>query len=93
MYRTHNCGELRAQHIGEKVSVAGWVQTTRNKGNIIWIDLRDRYGLIQIVGETGVVTDQVLEELKGLGREFVVQIEGEVIERYDKNPKMVTGDI
>lgn len=93
MYRTHNCGELRAQNIGEKVTVAGWVQTTRNKGNIIWIDLRDRYGLIQIVGETGVVTDQVLEELKTLGREFVVQIEGEVIERYDKNPKMITGDI
>ena len=93
MYRTHNCGELRAQNIGEKVTVAGWVQTTRNKGNIIWIDLRDRYGLIQIVGETGVVTDQVLEELKTLGREYVVQIEGEVIERYDKNPKMVTGDI
>ncbi len=93
MYRTHNCGELRAQNIGEKVTVAGWVQTTRNKGNIIWIDLRDRYGLIQIVGETGVVTDQVLEELKGLGREYVVQIEGEVIERYDKNPKMITGDI
>jgi aspartyl-tRNA synthetase len=93
MYRTHNCGELRAQHIGDKVTVAGWVQTTRNKGNIIWIDLRDRYGLIQIVGETGVVTDQVLEELKTLGREYVVQIEGEVIERYDKNPKMITGDI
>ncbi len=93
MYRTHNCGELRAQNIGDKVTVAGWVQTTRNKGNIIWIDLRDRYGLIQIVGETGVVTDQVLEELKTLGREYVVQIEGEVIERYDKNPKMITGDI
>ncbi len=93
MYRTHTCGELRAQNIGEKVTVAGWVQTIRNKGNIIWIDLRDRYGLIQIVGETGVVTDKVLDELKQLGREFVVQIEGEVIERYDKNPKMITGDI
>jgi len=93
MYRSHTCGELRAQHIGEKVTVAGWVQTIRNKGNIIWIDLRDRYGLIQIVGETGVVTDKVLDELKQLGREFVVQIEGEVIERYDKNPKMITGDI
>ena len=93
MYRSHTCGELSAQHIGEKVTVAGWVQTIRNKGNIVWIDLRDRYGLIQIVGETGVVTDKVLDELKQLGREFVVQIEGEVIERYDKNPKMVTGDI
>lgn len=93
MYRSHTCGELSAQHIGETVTVAGWVQTIRNKGNIVWIDLRDRYGLIQIVGETGVVTDKVLDELKQLGREFVVQIEGEVIERYDKNPKMVTGDI
>lgn len=93
MYRSHTCGELRAKNIGEKVTLAGWVQTTRNKGNIIWIDLRDRYGLIQIVGETGVVTDQVMDDLKQLGREFVVQIEGEVIERYDKNPKMITGDI
>ncbi|MFT5818810.1 MAG: aspartyl-tRNA synthetase [Crocinitomix sp.] len=93
MYRSHTCGELRAENIGTTVTVAGWVQTIRNKGNILWVDLRDRYGIIQIVGETGVVSNEIMEQLKGLGREFVVQIEGEVIERYQKNPEMVTGDI
>ncbi|NOQ72317.1 MAG: aspartate--tRNA ligase [Crocinitomix sp.] len=93
MYRSHTCGELRAENIGTTVTVAGWVQTVRDKGNILWVDLRDRYGVIQIVGETGVVSNEVMEQLKGLGREFVVQVEGEVIERYQKNPEMVTGDI
>ncbi|MDG1914221.1 MAG: aspartate--tRNA ligase [Crocinitomix sp.] len=93
MYRSHTCGELRAENIGTMVTVAGWVQTIRDKGNILWVDLRDRYGVIQIVGETGVVSDEVMEQMKGLGREFVVQIEGEVIERYQKNPEMITGDV
>ena len=93
MYRSHTCGELRAENIGTTVTVAGWVQTIRDKGNILWVDLRDRYGVIQIVGETGVVSNEVMEQLKALGREFVVQIKGEVIERYQKNPEMITGDI
>lgn len=93
MYRSHTCGELRKENIGSQVTLAGWVQTIRDKGNIIWVDLRDRYGLVQIVGEIGVVSDEVMANLKALGREYVVQVTGEVIERYDKNPKMVTGDI
>jgi aspartyl-tRNA synthetase len=93
MYRSHTCGELRKENIGSQVTLAGWVQTIRDKGNIIWVDLRDRYGLVQIVGEIGVVSDEVMTNLKALGREYVVQVTGEVIERYDKNPKMVTGDI
>ncbi|WP_027418678.1 aspartate--tRNA ligase [Crocinitomix catalasitica] len=93
MYRSHTCGELRSSHIGETVKIAGWVQTIRDKGNIIWIDMRDRYGIVQIVAEKGVVTDEVIAQLKDLGREFVVQIAGEVIERYQKNPELPTGDI
>ncbi len=93
MYRSHTCGELRAENIGATVTVAGWVQTIRDKGNILWVDLRDRYGIVQIVGETGVVSDEVMDQLKGMGREFVIQVEGEVIERYQKNPEMETGDI
>lgn len=93
MYRSHNCGELRETHIGEHVKLAGWVQTIRDKGNIIWVDLRDRYGLTQIVGEKEVVSDEVLNAMKQLGREFVIQVEGEVIERYQKNPDLITGSI
>jgi aspartyl-tRNA synthetase len=93
MYRSHTCGELRSKHIGETITVAGWVQTIRNKGNIIWLDLRDRYGIVQIVAETGVVDELVINQLKNLGREYVVQITGEVIERYQKNPDLSTGDI
>lgn len=93
MYRSHNCGELRETHIGEHVKLAGWVQTIRDKGNIIWVDLRDRYGLTQIVGEKEVVSDEVLNAMKQLGREFVIQVEGEVIERYQKNPDLITGAI
>ncbi len=93
MYRTHTCGELNANHIGETVSIAGWAQTIRDKGPIVWIDVRDRYGLTQIVGETGRVSDDVLNILKGIGREFVLQVTGEVVERHSKNPEIPTGDI
>ncbi|MFD1551668.1 aspartate--tRNA ligase [Putridiphycobacter roseus] len=93
MYRTHNCGELRAENIGQKVTLSAWVQTIRDKGNITWIDLRDRYGITQVVAEHGVVSDAVIADIKKLGREFVVQIEGEIIERHSKNPEMLTGDI
>jgi aspartyl-tRNA synthetase len=93
MYRTHHCGELRSENCGTSVTLSGWVQTVRDKGHIIWVDLRDRYGITQIVGEKGVIEDVVLDQLKGLNREDVVQITGEVIERYQKNPEMPTGDI
>ena len=93
MYRTHTCGELREEHIGQKVILAAWVQTIRDKGNITWIDLRDRYGITQVVAESGVVSDEVITKIKTLGREYVVQVEGEVIERYAKNPDLPTGNI
>ena len=88
MYRTHHCGELRSENCGTSVTLSGWVQTVRDKGHIIWVDLRDRYGITQIVGEKGVIEDVVLDQLKGLNREDVVQITGEVIERYQKNPEI-----
>ncbi|MGB1102905.1 MAG: aspartate--tRNA ligase [Crocinitomicaceae bacterium] len=93
MYRTHHCGELRSNNTGTQVTLSGWVQTVRDKGHIIWVDLRDRYGITQIVGEKGMVEDAVLDQLKKLNREDVVQVSGEVIERYQKNPEMLTGDI
>lgn len=93
MYRTHTCGELREEHIGQRVTLSAWIQTIRDKGNIAWIDLRDRYGITQVVAESGVVSDEVMGQIKNLGREYVVQIEGEVIERYAKNPDLPTGNI
>jgi aspartyl-tRNA synthetase len=93
MYRTHTCGELRQENIGQKVVLSAWIQTIRDKGNIAWIDLRDRYGITQVVAESGVVSNEVMAKIKNLGREYVVQIEGEVIERYSKNPDIPTGDI
>ncbi len=93
MYRTHTCGELREEHIGQTVTLSAWIQTIRDKGNIAWIDLRDRYGITQVVAESGVVSDEVMAQIKNLGREYVVQIEGEVIERYAKNPDLPTGNI
>jgi len=93
MYRSHTCGELNDSHIGQTVTIAGWTQTIRDKGNIIWVDVRDRYGITQVVGESGRVSDDVLNALKGLGREFVIQIKGEVVERHSKNPDIPTGNI
>jgi len=93
MYRTHTCGELRIENVGQKVTLSAWIQTIRDKGTIAWIDLRDRYGITQVVAESGVVSDDVMAQIKNLGREFVVQIEGEIIERHSKNPDMPTGDI
>ncbi len=93
MYRTHTCGELRAEHIGQKVTLSGWVQKARDKGKMVWIDLRDRYGITQLVAEEGISNPELVEVAKNLGREFVIQIQGEVIERYSKNPKIPTGDV
>lgn len=93
MYRTHTCGELRATAVGHTVTIAGWVKAIRDKGTIVWIDIRDRYGTTQVVGESGEVPPDVLSQMKALGRECVVQITGEVVERYSKNPNNPTGDI
>ena len=93
MYRSHSCGELRLENKGEIVTLAGWVQKSRDKGGMIWIDLRDRYGITQLLFEEGSTSAEILEIARSLGREFVVQAKGEVIERYAKNDKMPTGDI
>ena len=93
MYRTHNCGELRKSDIGKQVSLSGWVQKMRDKGFIIWIDLRDRYGISQLIFDEQRTSKNLLNQAKSLGREFVIQIDGEVIERASKNQNIPTGDI
>ncbi len=92
MYRSHTCGELRAANINQTVTLAGWVQKVRNLGAMVFIDLRDRYGITQIVVEEGS-SEQTKEAASKLGREFVIQVTGRVIERSSKNPRMATGDI
>lgn len=92
MYRTHNCGELSAANIGEKVTLAGWVQHNRDLGQMVFIDLRDRYGITQLSFNEKSVAG-LLEQSKTLGREYVIQATGQVIERASKNPKNPTGEI
>ena len=92
MYRTHTCGELRIGNKGEQVTLAGWVQKARKLGGMTFIDLRDRYGITQLVVEADAPADLV-ETATSLGREFVIQAVGEVVERQAKNSKMDTGDI
>jgi aspartyl-tRNA synthetase len=92
MYRSHNCGELRASDIGKQVTLSGWVQRTRNLGGMTFIDLRDRYGITQLAFNEEW-SNELLEKARRLGREFVIRVSGEVIERSSKNPKMPTGDI
>ena len=92
MFRTHTCGELRIAHIGQSVTLAGWVQRSRKMGGMTFIDLRDRYGITQLVFNEE--TDAALcERANKLGREYVLQVKGIVAERYSKNDKMPTGDI
>ena len=93
MYRSHNCGELNASHINTEVTLAGWVQKTRDKGFMIWVDLRDRYGITQLIFDSERTNAAVFEMAKTLGREFVIQVKGTVIERESKNKNMSTGDI
>ncbi|MDG1385713.1 MAG: aspartate--tRNA ligase [Flavobacteriaceae bacterium] len=93
MLRTNNCGELNLAHVGNKVTLSGWVQKTRNKGFMIWVDLRDRYGITQIIFDEERTDKKTLEMAQNLGREFVIQVEGTVIERESKNPNMTTGAI
>ena len=93
MYRTHTCGELRLVDRDKKVTLSGWVQRVRNKGSMIWIDLRDRYGITQIILEEGKTDAAIIEQAKKLGREFVIQTTGIVAERFSKNDQLATGDI
>lgn len=93
MYRSHNCGELNASHINTEVTLAGWVQKSRDKGFMNWVDLRDRYGITQLIFDEGRSQKEVFELAKTLGREFVIQVKGTVIEREAKNKNIPTGEI
>ena len=93
MYRTHTNGTLRLTDVNKEVTLSGWVQKIRDKGFMIWIDLRDRYGITQLVLDEERTDKALLEKAKSLGREFVIQATGTVIERVAKNPKIPTGDI
>lgn len=93
MFRTHTNGELTLQNLDQIVTLSGWVQTIRDKGFMIWIDLRDRYGITQLVLDQERSSAELIEEAKKLGREFVIQVEGKVIERVSKNPNIPTGEI
>lgn len=92
MYRSHTCGELRIAHVGSNVTLSGWVQRIRNLGAMTFIDLRDRYGITQVVVDDSS-SSVVKEVVKELGREYVIQISGEVVERASKNSKLPTGDV
>jgi len=93
MFRSHTNGELSLQHLNEEVTLSGWVQTIRDKGFMIWIDLRDRYGITQLVFDQDRSSAELMENAKKLGREFVIQVTGKVIERVSKNPNIPTGEI
>ncbi len=92
MYRTHTCGELRLEDVGRSVTLAGWVQKTRKMGGMSFIDLRDRYGITQVVIDESS-SSELNDKVSRLGREFVIQVMGRVEERESKNPRIPTGDI
>ena len=93
MLRTNNCGELREAHVGHEVTICGWVQRIRDKGGRAWIDLRDRYGMTQLMFEEESTPETLMVLVRTLGREYVIRVKGRVIERLSKNPKLPTGDI
>ncbi|MDH4092165.1 MAG: aspartate--tRNA ligase [Cyclobacteriaceae bacterium] len=93
MLRTHTCGELRLADANKNVTLAGWVQRLRDKGSVLWIDMRDRYGITQLIFEEGKIAPVLLEAARNVGREYVIQIEGTVVERLSKNDKIPTGEV
>ena len=93
MYRSHNCGELRISNLEQVVSLSGWVQKVRDKGFFIWIDLRDRYGITQLILDKERSSNEIFDLGKTIGREYVIRVKGSVIERSSKNPKIKTGEI
>ena len=93
MYRSHNCGELRISNLEQEVSLSGWVQKVRDKGFFIWIDLRDRYGITQLILDKERSSNEIFDLGKTIGREYVIHVKGVVIERSSKNPKIKTGEI
>ena len=93
MYRSHNCGELRISDLNKQVELSGWVQKVRDKGFIMWVDIRDRYGITQLIFDQERTSNDVVEVAKTLGREFVINVKGSVIERNSKNSLMNTGDV
>ena len=93
MYRSHNCGELRISDLNKQVELSGWVQKVRDKGFIMWVDIRDRYGITQLIFDQERTSNDVVEVAKTLGREFVINVKGSVIERNSKNSLINTGDV
>ncbi len=93
MLRTHTCGELRINNKNQTITISGWVQGVRDKGSLLWIDLRDRYGITQITIETEKAGKEIIDIARSLGREFVISVTGNVTERYSKSDKIATGDI
>ena len=93
MFRSHTCGELTLDQVGKKVTLAGWVQKNRDKGFMIWVDLRDRYGITQLIFDEERTPKDIMDTARSLGREFVIQVSGEVIERESKNENIPTGHI
>jgi aspartyl-tRNA synthetase len=93
MLRTHTCGELRISDVNKQVTLTGWVQRTRDKGSLLWIDLRDRYGITQLFLEEGKTDASLLQTARQTGREYVLKVQGTVVERMSKNDRMPTGDV
>ncbi len=93
MYRTHTCGELRIEDVSKEVILSGWVQKIRDKGGMLWIDLRDRYGITQLIFDESKADAGLIRKARSLGREYVIQATGNVIERFSKNPNIPTGEI
>lgn len=93
MLRTHTCGELRINDVNNEVVLCGWVQRVRDKGSVLWVDLRDKYGITQLIFEEGKTADDVFKIAASLGREFVIKATGTVVERLSKNDRITTGDI
>jgi aspartyl-tRNA synthetase len=93
MLRTHTCGELKISDVNKTVTLSGWVQRLRDKGSVLWVDMRDRYGVTQLMFEEGKTEAGTVDAARQLGREYVIQVEGKVVERLSKNDKMLTGEI